>query len=149
MRFIVHVIDEVSKFILEDGTYHVEPAISENQEPCDVQRTDCFYDISVKDSSEAVVNVAQRIKVLDENDRPVNLSLKIAENYKKMQSAEIGPEDTSLLDAVGLVFSNATHSNLTTTMCQIERRGEEGNWIEAHKIFFYVLPVNRIVDLKG
>ncbi len=149
MRFIVHIIDEVSKFVMSDGQYRVETAISEKQEPCEIQRSDCFYDVEAGDAAEAVVNIAQRIKILDEDDHPVNLALKIADNYKRMQSAEIGPEGPKLLDPVGLVVSNTTHSNLTTTICQVERRGEDGDWIESHKIFFYVLPINKIVDLKG
>lgn len=149
MKFIVHVVDEVSKFIFSDGQYALDQAISENQEPCDMQRSDCFYSVEAQEATEAVVDVAQRIKILDENDCPVNLAFKIAENYKKLQSAEIGPEGSALLDPLNLVVSNATFSNLTTTVCQVRRNGEHGDWLENHKIFFYVSPVNRIIDLKG
>jgi len=148
MKFLIHVIDECSKFVVEECSFKLEPAFSESQEPCEIQRSDCFYHIEAKDFSEALIEVAQKIKILNEENEPINLAYKITENYKKLQSSDVGLKGSSVLDPMNFIVSNITSSNLTTTMCQVERSGDYGDWIENHKIYFYVLPVNKIVDLK-
>jgi len=41
-----------------------------------------------------------------------------------------------------------TYSNLTAVNCQIERTSEDKKWTELHRVYFYVVPDNKIIVLK-
>lgn len=158
MRYIVHVIDEASQHEKspEDGQYYLVKGRSSSGEECDIARTDSWYLIDAKDSSDAVVRIANVIRVEGGDGKPVPLSDSFLDTQKKMANAEIGADD----DSISLVdtkrkYSNQTRHDLLMGSCQIKKsksivlsEGEknvEEEWYELHNVYFYVTKVDSII----
>ena len=150
MEFIVHVIDEASQHRKKEDLGHFEllRGESEKGDSGDIIRSDHFYLIEEENAVDAVIAIANLIRVQGFNGEPVPISEMFMKT--KTQTENVSIDDDSFISpqTSNLSVSNNTSSTLTKTSFQIERMGEEDKWIELHDVYFYVMPRENILFAK-
>lgn len=146
IKYFVHVIDESSIFIEKDGEYCLENSLSETEEVCEIQKTDCWYAVDAKTPTEAALEVSSKIKILDERNNVINLNLFLSQK-NSTESSDVELNSTSFLDIMDCTVSNNTYSDMTTLNFQVNKNEDNEEWIENHKLTFFVVPVEKIIAI--
>lgn len=158
MRYVVHVIDESSQHEKspEDSEYYLVKGRSVNGEECDIVRTDSWYFVDAEESPDAVVKVANTIRVEDSNGNKISLSDAFIKTQKDVATADVGDDNDSIvLSDTKREYVNQTRHDVMIGTCQIKKSnkivltgGKEGigeEWYELHKVYFYVTKIDEII----
>lgn len=147
-RFLVHVIDEASCHEFIDSSYKQVKGYNENNlnEECDLLKTDAFYLVSSENEISAAILVADKIKVLkDENKK--SLSEVFEEEGSFYENAEIGSENFETPNLNFIKYEHKAYGEVFSISCTIKRCQHNNNWSELHKVYFYVVPETKIISI--
>ena len=147
MIFIVHVIDDYSNHEFINGKFTlVLNEIKENFENYDILRSDAFYIVNDQTTAiDAVVNVTQKIQIKISDDNYISLASFLKKQYKEQSVKDFGiPENDEIIDIDCNIFTKS-NSHFFITICKIPKTENNSNFIEYHKIHFYVIEENKIV----
>lgn len=148
MRFLLHVIDEASIHAKnESGEYKMDSGESEIGEQCDVSRSDCFYSVEAKEYVEAVVSVANAAQIKNSKGETISLSQAFSDTKRETENASPDDDSFTVLTDIPYLFSNNTNSELLMAMCQIKRHDDESEWIELHRVYFYVVQHEKVIQI--
>lgn len=148
MRYIIHVIEDASQHEKnESGNYGLVQGISLEESKCDILRTDAFYTIEADSVIDAITLLSNTIRVKISSGEFILLSESFTETHKKMATTDFSDDAKSLIDDLNSKVVTASYSESYMASCQIpmEKNGEE--WIELHKVYFYVLDENKIIEI--
>ena len=148
MRFLVHVIDNASQHIKSGSDFSVELGIGEDPDKeCHVLKTDVYYAVKAESPVDAVTIISNIVKIEKENET-VPLSSAILETQKEFQNMEFnGGENILLTDIKNKQLENP-YGDFFDARCQIKRHDKNGEWIEVHRIQFYVVEESKIIEIR-
>ena len=148
MRYIVHVIDEASAHKKDNsGEYSICYAELESQGQCQIARSDSFYVVSAETPMDAVVSIAGIARVKDSNGKLISLAKSFAKTKKEVENASIDEDEFVVLNDSPFEYGDNTTSKLFVASCQIKKEDENEKWSELHRVYFYVLPEKKILQI--
>ena len=143
MKFIVHVVVEISNHKQVEDRFEIVEVENERGEKCHVFRTDAFYLVEEDTALDSVVHVINSIKVINSENESVPLSsaLKIVKKE--------APESSRIVSSYNSYsYSNETDSELFFATCEFQREDEHDKWIEFHRLSIYVMEEQKIVKVQ-
>lgn len=150
MEYIIHVIDETSQYKKTKEGYKLEESMTEDEKKYGhAIRYDSSYHIDAEGHTEAVIEVANAIRIKDSEGNIVPLTKVLMEtrDQKEKQFEEVKLHNVEIVDN--------TNSKLLRSVCRIplkdqpqkeEETAEE--YVELHEIYFYAIPLNKIIHLE-
>lgn len=161
VNYLVHVIDEISNHKKDkDGIFKIFESEDDQGNKIHVLRTDAFYTLEAEKSIEAVAMLTKLIKIEDEQNCQSSLSEIILKNKKSKNKIEDNSKrkiedneddenesDNIEINSSHYNYDHATTSDLMFVSCKIKRKEKEDEWIEYHKISFYVIEENKIMQI--
>jgi hypothetical protein len=149
MRFFVHVIDDASLHQKsENGEYGLVPGEDLDGSPCHIQRSDAFYITEANDHVDAVTKIANNIRLKSSNGENVLLSESFTQTAKDLNVMDFGSVDNrSTIDDIRAKISTNAYNQSFMASCQIPMKKEEEYWIELHKVCFFVVEENKIIEI--
>jgi len=148
MRYIIHVIDDSSQHEKqENGKYGIIQGISLEESVCDILRSDVFYMVEAENAIDAVTILANTIKVKKQNGEEIFLAESFTETHKRIATTDFSNDSLSSIDDTNSKVITASYSESYMASCQVmmEKNGEK--WVELHKVYFYVLEENKIIEV--
>lgn len=146
MRYLVHVIEETSNHIEQDGEFNILECDVDNFGLAHIHLADSFYVVEATEPLESVIELANIIRAEDEDGDRVKLAVLL----KKQKDTKISdPEKSERLSSFVNKYSvaNKTKSDLFSSTYEIEKTCDGSKIIELHKIFFYVVKESDILQI--
>ena len=158
MEYIIHVIDEACHYLRnDDGKFELSEGKSSDKKKYGLAiRYDSFYFTEGDSPTDAVMGVADLIKMKDGNGDEILLSKMLEESSKEKDKEilKLGIHDIQPIDrATSTSFSSSCrilHKAKTEDQEGTEETTEEKNIskVELHEFCFYVIPKNKIVCIN-
>jgi len=148
MKFLIHVIDDASQHIQnEDGLYEIVKGYSED-DICHISRTDAWYISEGENQLDVVANLANSIKMETQNGKMVLLLKGLTDTYKANLTKDFNENDSrSKINDINLEIVTNPYSTYYTASCQIPMSDENGQWIELHKVHFYIVNEKNLIQI--
>jgi len=147
MRYIIHVIDDSSQHEKIETKYQLVKGISLEESVCDILRSDIFYMVEAESTMEAVSILANTIKVRKQDGEEILLVESFSETHKSVSTTDFSSDDKANIDDTDSKVVTASYSESYMASCQVQMEKGEEKWIELHKVYFYVLEENKIIEV--
>lgn len=146
MRFLVHVVEETSIHKKINGQYQIQECEVDEKSTAHILLGDSFYVIEAEEPVEAVIEIANVIRVEDEDGDRVKLGL-LLKRQKEVEESnkEVKDRLSSFLNQY--IIEDQTKSNLYSSTYQIDREIGDEQFVELHKVFFYVTKENDVMQV--
>lgn len=146
MRFLVHVVEETSIHKKVEDQYQVQECEVGENKTAHILLSDSFYVIEAEEPVGAVIEIANIIRAEDEDGDRVKLGLLLKRQKEAEESdKEVKNRLSSFINEY--IVEDQTKSKLYSSTYEIMRESEDGPFLELHKIFFYVLPENEVMQI--
>jgi len=151
MRFLIHVIDNISSHKIEDSKYQIqesEVCVNETDEICNILTCDSFYAVEGETEADSLIAISKIIKIKDEYGTLIPFTQLFVRSKNQLQTTD---------------FNEIPHSeirnNYYSTSCQpfykryvlyghLERHKGDEKWVEYHEVEFFICPENKIVEIS-
>lgn len=133
-QYLIHFIDEIKNF---DNKFELLTLKDQGQE-FNLVKNDAFYIIQSDSPTDAIINIANLIEVLDSDGLSITLSQAIVNCSQEMEQ-----NFNSLLIRHEEGFSKAKFISF-----YINRQDEQEEWIEYHQISFFIIEEGKIIKLE-
>ena len=149
MRFFIHVIDDASLHQkTENGEYEMVPGEDLEGSPCHIQRSDAFYITEADNYIDAVTKIANNIRIKNSDGENILLSESFTQTAKTFNVMDFGNVDNrSTIDDIRAKISTNAYSQSFMASCQIPMKKDEEKWIELHKVYFFVVEENKVMEV--
>lgn len=147
MDYYIHVVDNISLHQKDESNNFTLTEGSLEGEPYQKVVADAFYSVSAENPTEAVTRLSSIIEV-DNVDRS-KLADALIETKRKISVSDFNSDSPDyLLTENYLQQTIDPYGNYFVVTCQIHRKEDEEQWIEVHRIEFYVIEQNKILEVS-
>ena len=147
MRYLVHVINDSYAYDIGHSEVVLMPQTKHSGEKNWARTIDAFYLIEDATSeTDAIVQVANKAKVVDQFNEEITSSEAFDRTIK---GKEDGDEDYRSITLEGeMSYDESTRSHKVVAEMQFKKDSVHGDWIELHKIYFYVITQTGVVRIR-
>lgn len=151
--FLIHVIDEASQHIRsENGEYVIRRGKSKRGEDADVIRGDAVYLVEAESHFDAIVIVANMIRVKGPDGQLHSISEEFSKTKTELEIQEVNLENQGFFrlkkDDLLYVHNMTTHYHQLYCQIPYEDSATNDEWVELHTVHFHVVPQEKIILIK-